>query len=55
MLQTMAGREAGSASCASGYSQWRMAAWVAVILRALMPHAASVQYGAPDPPEKRDH
>ncbi len=38
-----------------GYSEWTMAASVAEKLRGLIPHAGMVQYGAPEPPENRDH
>lgn len=51
----MAGNAAGSASSALGYSQCTIEACVAVKFLGSMPHAGIVQYGAPEPPEKRDH
>jgi hypothetical protein len=51
----MAGISEGLRDAGMGYSQWIMAAWVALNAPGLRPHAASVQKGAPEPPEKRDH
>jgi hypothetical protein len=51
----MAGTEAGSGSFVFGHSEWIIAASVGVIPAGSIPQAARVQYGAPEPPEKRDH
>lgn len=52
---TIAGKLAGSGASGEGYSAWMKAPAVTVKLRGLKPQAGSVQYGAPEPPEKRDH
>lgn len=46
---------AGFALPGLGYSQCTIAACVAVKFLGSIPHAGKVQYGAPEPPEKRDH
>lgn len=38
-----------------GYSEWRRADCVFVKCRGFIPQASRVQYGAPEPPENRDH
>lgn len=51
----MSGKFSGSGEPGSGHSQCITAALVTVKFRGFSPQAMRVQYGAPEPPEKRDH
>jgi hypothetical protein len=51
----MSGKDSGSGLSAEGYSQWMNAEYVAVTFLGLIPHANRTQYGAPEPPVKREN